>query len=197
MTALTAEILKALTGLYVNDERPTIDERVSLWWHGAQDDDVPGWLSLCRMIAPEKASAGLYLFRCAGPNGMRRGHDLDAMLDWCHGIAAEAACTGRRARRERIANYASTWGRQAGRDGAALAMWGAEIRDVLPGIHARAAQYGCRSADYLTVRTYAEVEASELLFDFSTDVRQVANGNPDSALRSRFEAITGRAYPYQ
>ena len=192
-----ADLVAQLAGLYEADEKPTLEERVSLWWHGRQDDEVPGWLGLCRMIAPDPAAAALYLFHCAGPNGMRRGHDLATLQSWAYGIAAEAACTGRRARRERMAGYASRWGRQAGVDGCALAMWGKEIRDILPGIHARAEQYGCRSADYLTVRTYAEVEALDLWRNFRADMAQAAKESPDASFRYRWELKTGRAYPYQ
>jgi hypothetical protein len=193
---MTAETLTPqAVAIYEADSRPSIHELVSVWQEGVFSEDIPGLLNLCSIVAEDPASQWLYQFHCAGPDGLRRGRGLDTLVSWCHGIAAEAASTAARYRPERMANYRRRWARQAGCDGAALAMWGREVRDVLPGVNKRSEQYGCRPADYLQVRSYAEVEADTLLRSFRTDMEQAATERFDASFRARYLLATGREIP--
>lgn len=175
------------------DAPPTIHEMVSRWYWGEAGEDVAGLLALCNMVAPDPAAQWLYLFGEAGD--LRRGRGLEAVESWCWGMAAEAACTAARHRPERMANYRRRWARQAGHDGAALAMWGRSIRDDLPGVQKRAERYGCRPADYLQVRSYVEVEADRLIRGFRTDMEQAVTGRFDSSFRARYFTTTGKDIP--
>lgn len=183
---------QAAKALWEADSRPSIHELVSAWWWGVSSEDVPGLISLANMVAHDPADQWLYQFHCAGPDGLRRGRGLDRLEAWCWGMAAEAASTGARHRPERLASYKRRWARQAGIDGAAMAMWGADVRDVLPGVNKRAEQYGCRPADYLSVRSYVEVEADSGIRSFKTDMEQAFSGNFDSSFRARYLVATGR-----
>ena len=174
------------------DSRPSVHELVSAWWWGVPSDDIAGLISLCHIVARDPADQWLYQFHCAGPDGLRRGRGMDVLHSWTFGMAAEAASTGARYRPERMAAYRRRWARQAGIDGAALAMWGAEVRDLLPGVNKRSERYGCRPADYLQVRSYVEVEADSALRHFKTDMEQALSGNFDASFRARYLAATGR-----
>lgn len=177
------------------DSKPTVNELVSAWCWGVWSEDIAGWIGLCNIVAPDPAAQWLYQFSCAGPDGLRRGRGLALLESWCWGMAAEAASTGRRHRHERMAAYRRRWGRQAGQDGAALAMWGREVRDVLPGVGKRCEQYGCRPADYLAIRSYVEIEADTLLRGFRTDMEQAYSGRYDGSFRARYLLATGREMP--
>lgn len=174
------------------DSRPSIHELVSAWWWGVFSDDIPGFIHLCHIVAPDPVSQWLYQFHCAGPDGLKRGPGLDRLESWCYGMAAEAASTGARHRPERMASYRRRWARMAGIDGAALAMWGAEVRDLIPGVNKRAEKYGCRPADYLAVRSYVEIEADAALRSFKTDMEQAHTGRFDTSFRARYYDATGR-----
>lgn len=178
--------------LWEADSRPSIHELVSAWWWGVNSEDVAGLIALCNLVAGDPVDQWLYQFHCAGPDGLKRGSGLDRLESWCYGMAAEAASTGARYRPERLAAYKRRWARQAGIDGAALAMWGAEVRDILPGVNKRSERYGCRPADYLAVRSYVEVEADASLRSFKTDMEQALTGNYDTSFRARYLTATGR-----
>lgn len=193
--ALAREIVAALGPTHKPDDPPTVHEITSRWLEGEWNEDAPGWLQLCRIVAPDPVAEWLYVFHLVGPSGLYRGKGLSTLQDWCAGIAAEGAFTGRRWRRERMAAYRRRWARQAGRDGAALAMWGAEVRDVLPGVNKRAQQYGVRIEDYLTIRDYAEHEAFDLLADFKADMVQAHSGKFDGYFRKRYALAMGREMP--
>lgn len=182
-------------GIFEADSKPSIHELVAVWIGGVWNEEIAGYFGLCNLVAADPVSQWLYQFHCAGPEGLRRGVGLDTLTSWCHGIAAEAASTAIRYRPERLANYRRRWARQAGCDGAALAMWGKDIRDVLPGANKRSEKYGCRPADYLEVRSYAEVEADQLLRSFKTDMEQAHSGHFDHSFRARYEQKTGRPIP--
>lgn len=172
------------------DAPPTVHELVSCWYWGEPIEDVAGFLSLCNIVASDPVAQWLYVFSEA--DDIRRGRGLETLESWCFGMAAEAAFTASRFRPERAANYRRRWARQAGRDGAALAMWGKSIRDDLPGAQKRADRYGCRPADYLEVRSYVEVEADRLIREFKTDMEQALHGRFDASFRARYYAATGR-----
>lgn len=190
---MNVETKAAQTAVWEAESRPTIHELVSGWYWGEFSEDVPFLLSLCNIVAPDPVAQWLYLFGEVGD--LRRGRGLDALQSWCWGMAAEAASTGIRHRGERVANYRRRWARQAGQDGAALAMWGKGIRDDLPGVQKRADAYGCRPADYLAVRSYVEVEADALLRGFRTDIEQAMVGKFDGSFRARYYTATGREIP--
>lgn len=190
-----AQAIREIAKPQSSDDIPTVHEVVACWATGEHCEEVPGWLQLCRLVAPDPAAEWLYLFGVVGPHGLWRGRMLQNLQDWCAGMAAEAAFTGRRFRRERVSGYQRRWGRQAGRDGAALAMWGQEVRDILPGIKKRAEQYGCKEETYRSIRDYVELEASNLISDFRADMVQAASGRFDGYFRARYEEKFGHPMP--
>jgi hypothetical protein len=189
-----ASLIESLAGVHQPRPEPkTVHERVAAFWWGEWDEDVPGWLNLCDMVAADPVAKCLYQFAHAGDMA---GEGAARVLEaWCAGMAAECAMSINSRKRPRIASYRVEWGRQAANDGAALAMWGASIRDMLPGINKRAAKYGCRSEAYQRVRDYVEVEASDLIFGFSRDMEQAHLERFDPHFRSRWERVTGRPFP--
>lgn len=193
---MTAENKAAQTvEIFEAHSPPSIHELVSAWLAGMDSPEIAYIIGACNMVAPDPVAQWLYQYQCGGPDSLVRGRGLDTLTSWCHGTAAECAASSRRYRPERDLNYRRRWARQAGCDGAAMAMWGGEIRDDLPGVNKRAEQYGCRPADYLKVRNYVEVEADKLIRGFRTDIEQVFSEKPDRSLRTRFLDVTGRDYP--
>lgn len=189
--AVTA-LIESLKELRTSDP-PLVDERVGAYWWGEWDEEIAFALAMCATVSEEPVAKHLYLFSCAGDMAGREA--VQQVVWWCAGSAAECAMTVNSRRRLRIPSYKAEWGRQAGNDGAALAMWGESIRDVLPGVNKRAQKYGCRDEAYLRVRDYVQAEASELIFRFKRDMEMAVTGRFDPDFRSRWEICTGRKWP--
>jgi hypothetical protein len=179
--------------MHERHEPPTVHERVAAFWWGQWDEDVPGWLNLCDIVASDPVAKYLYQFSNAGD--MAGDEAVKQLESWCHGMAAECAMSINSRKLPRIPSYRPEWGRQAAKDGAALAMWGADIRDVLPGVNKRAERYGCRSEAYIRVRDYVEAVANELISDFSRDMEQAHFERFDPWFRERWERKMGKAFP--
>jgi hypothetical protein len=193
--AVLMDAIRAVATPQASPDVPTVHEIVACWAAGEACEDVPGWLQLCRMVSPDPTAEWLYIFSVVGPHGIWRGRMLLNLQDWCAGMAAEAAFTGRRFRKERLTGYQRRWGRQAGRDGAALAMWGQDVREILPGVNKRAEQYGCKESTYRMIRDYVELEAANLISDFRADMEQAAAGRFDGWFRARYAEKFGREMP--
>jgi hypothetical protein len=195
MTVATnpAQIIAKLAGLYERQDRPDAAQRTAAYWWGAQDDEVAFAIGVCDTVSNDPVAKHLYQFKCA--EDMAGDEAVAAVVSWCNGKAAECAVARNTRNRLRIPSYRVEWGRQAGNDGAALAMWGAGIRDVLPGVNKRAAKYGCRDEAYLRVRNHVELEAMDLIEQFSRDMEMVLNERFDPDFRARWERKTGRLFP--
>lgn len=187
------ELIVSLAGTHERKEPPGVHERVAAFWWGQWDEDVPGWLNLCDIVSPDPVAKLLYQFSNAGD--MAGDEAVQRVESWCYGMAAECAMAVNSRKRPRIASYRVEWGRQAAKDGAALAMWGGAIRDVLPGVNKRAERYGCRDEAYLRVRQYVELEARDLIDDFSRDMEQAYLERFDPWFRDRWERRMGLPFP--
>ena len=187
-------LIASLAGTHERGELPpSVHERVAAWFWGACDEEIVGYIGLCDMVAADPVAKHLYLFHCAEDmSGEQAVKDLEA---WCAGMAAECAVAINSRKRLRIPSYKPEWGRQAGNDGAALAMWGDRIRDLLPGVNKRAERYGCRDEAYLRVREHVQIEADDLIGRFKRDMEQAECGRFDPDFRARWEAKTGRPFP--
>lgn len=187
-----AQTVASLAGLFERPERPTAHERIAAHYWGAADEDAVWWFGMASLVSPEPVARHLYLFQCA--EDMSGDNACAELTAWCAGMAAECAMSVNSRRRPRIASYRPEWGRQAGKDGAALAMWGEGIRDVLPGVNKRADRFGCRDEAYLRVRDYVQAEAAELIFRFARDVEMAESERFDPDFRERWERATGREW---
>jgi hypothetical protein len=193
VAATVKAIVESLAGTHERPEPTSVHERVAQFWWGQWDEDVPGWLNLCDIVAADPVAKFLYQFAQAGDMG---GDEAIAQLEsWCHGMAAECAMSINSRKRPRIPSYRADWGRQAAKDGAALAMWGDDIRDLLPGVNKRAERFGCRDEAYLRVRGYVEDEAKTLIEHFSRDMEMAAMERFDPDFRGRWALKMGRPFP--
>lgn len=179
---------------------PDYDARAGAWWWGQTDEEFAYAVGSANTVSPDPVAKHLYLFSRAGD--LAGDVAIAELLAWCHGTAAEAAATagGPRGRPQVVIDRQSRWWRQAGQDGAALAMWGDAswmgdvFRDALPGINKRCAKYRCGAQAYGRVREYVEREAKHLIDGFKRDVEMVLVGRYDPGFRHRWESHTGRAF---
>lgn len=195
-------IIGELRAVYAKngDDGPQLDARAGGWWWGRVDEEFAYAVGSADLVAPDPVAKHLYLFSRAGD--MAGDEAIKTLLAWCHGTAAEAACTtgGPRRRPQVLIDPASRWWRQAGQDGAALAMWGETspcgeaFREAIPGINKRCAKYRCGSQAYGRVREYVEREAKDLIDGFKRDIEMVLLGRYDPSFRQRWEAKTGRSF---
>lgn len=192
-------IISELRAVYrKGDDGPDFDARAGAWWWGHTDEEFAYAVGSADFLASDPVAKHLYLFSRAGDiAGDEAIADLTA---WCHGTAAESACTagsGPRKRPQVLIDRSSRWWRQAGQDGAALAMWGDAgymgdaFRDSIPGINKRCAKYRCGPQAYGRVREYVEREAKRLIDNFKRDVESVLTGNYDPSFRHRWESRSG------
>lgn len=173
-------------------EDDIIRKRIACWWWGRHDEEAAFAIGMADLVAHDPVAKHLYLFHCAGD--MAGPEAVKNLAAWCAGMAAECGMAVNRRKRQKVASYEPRWGRQAGRDGACLAMWGNDIRDLLPGVNKRAARYGCSSDAYLVVRDYVQVEACDLIDGFARDVECAMTGKFDPDFRGRWEQATGRTW---
>lgn len=182
------------------DDGPDYDARAGAWWWGQTDEEFAYAVGSADLVAADPVAKHLYLFSRAGD--MAGDTAISDVIAWCHGAAAEAACTtgGLRRRPQVLIDPASRWWRQAGQDGAALAMWGEAswlgdaFRDAIPGINKRCAKYRCGAQAYSRVRDYVEREAKHLIDEFKRDLEMVLVGRYDPGFRARWEIRTGTRF---
>lgn len=196
------KILADLRAVYckTSDDGPDFDARAGAWWWGQTDEEFAYAIGSADLVSPEPVAKHLYLFSRAGD--MAGTEAISTLVEWCHGMAAETACTigGPRRRPQVLVDRASRWWRQAGQDGAALAMWGDagwmgdSFRDAIPGINKRCAKYRCGAQAYTRVREYVEREAKNLIDGYKRDLESVLIGRYDPSFRARWEARTGRTF---
>jgi hypothetical protein len=182
------------------DDGPDFDARAGAWWWGQTDEEFAYAVGSADLVSSDPIAKHLYLFSRAGD--LAGDEAISALVAWCHGTAAETACTtgGPRGRPRVLIDRESRWWRQAGQDGAALAMWGDvgymgdAFREAIPGINKRCAKYRCGSQAYSRVRDYVEREAKHLIDEFKRDLEMVLVGRYDPGFRHRWEARTGKAF---
>lgn len=185
-------ILQKLRTLYVDDDHP-VHKRVAAFFWGAHDEDVAGYLGLCKIAAVEPMAETLYFWSCGGDmcGGSERSRQVS---DWACGVAADFAAQPVRGGK-RIESYRPHWARMAAHDGVCLAMYGDQIRDLVPGVNKRAAQLKVRDMAYLTLRNHVQQTAERLIADFRADMERVSEGKFSPDFRLRYEASTGHKFP--
>lgn len=190
-----AAILERLAGLYVPHGQPDVDQRVAAWYYGADDEDVPGWLTLCKSIAPEPIAEKVYQLHVA--LDVRQGDTVRGIKDWAYATAAKFALTPRKGamrHRRPIANYDREWGHQAARDGLALAMW-PHLADEVPGRDPRCAAHHVGHDAYMRVREEVRDQTCGLIAGFRADMVECHANRFSRDFRTRWEARFGRAFP--
>ncbi|MUV13569.1 hypothetical protein [Noviluteimonas gilva] len=196
------KIIADLRAVYRNkaDDGPDFDARAGAWWWGQTDDEFAYAVGSADLVSSDPVAKHLYLFSRAGD--LAGAQAIASVISWCHGTAAEAASTagGPRGRPQVVLDRESRWWRQAGQDGAALAMWGEAswwgdaFREAIPGINKRCAKYRCGSQAYGRVREYVEREAKSLIDNFKHDLESVLVGRYDPGFRARWELRTGTTF---
>lgn len=182
-------IVRELTGLYVRQETPDAAQRTGAYWWGAQDEEVPWWLGLCKLINSPIAQS-LYIAHVAEDVRHARG-----LKDWAYRVAVEYAGSrgsGQR-RRSIVESYRTDWGHQAARDGLFMALW-PELRDDVPGRDKRCEQFGCGHQAYQRVRDEVMRQAGDLITGFAMDMEQCRTGRFSRDFTARWELATGREW---
>lgn len=183
-----AEAIAALAQVHQVYEAPDADQRTAAYWWGKQDESVAWWLSLCKRVAADPIAQSLYLASVAEDLSHKRD-----VKDWAYRIAAEIAITpryGSQRNQPAVASYHPRWGRQAARDGVALALW-PHLAEYVPGRNARAAELGCRDHAYQYIRDGVRARAIELVTMFRDDMEQCRSGRYRRDFMERWEATTG------
>jgi hypothetical protein len=183
----TATIHQAVAATFEADSVPDVDQRVAGYWWGKPDDAVGWWLSLCSRVALHPIAQDLYLAHVADDTRHNR-----AIKDWAYEFAATAAVTPRAGQRKRraVESYRLDWGRQAARDGVALALW-PHLRECVAGINQQARRFGCRNDAYQYIREQVEGEAKSLIASFRSDMGMCYDNRFSRDFVSRWEEVTG------
>ena len=191
MTAETkaAQTVAALAGLYSAPETPDATQRTAAYWWGAQDEEVPWWLGLCKLVNSAIAQS-LYIAHAADDARQARG-----MKEWAYGVAAEYAVSrgGGVRRRAVVEAYSPAWGHQASRDGLAAALW-PQLADEIPGRDKRCAELGVGHQAYQRIRDEVNRQASDLIVGFGMDMEQCRTDRFSRDFIGRWELATGREW---
>lgn len=185
----TAQIVQSLAGLYAAPEIPDAAQRTAAYWWGAQDEEVPWWLGLCKLVNGAIAQS-LYIAHVADDARHARG-----MKDWAYGVAAEYAVSrgGGTRRRAVVEAYRPEWGRQAARDGLAAALW-PKLASEIPGRDKRCAELKCGHQAYQRVRDEVSRQASDLIVGFGMDMDQCRESKFSRDFIGRWELATGQEW---
>ena len=186
-TSKAAQTVNALAGLYERPETPDAAQRTAAYWWGAQDEEVPWWLGLCKMVNTPEAQS-LYIASVAEDLRHARG-----LKEWAYRVAVEYAGSrgsGQR-RRSIVEAYRPEWGHQAARDGLAMALW-PDLRGEIPGRDARCEQFGCGHTPYQRIRDEVMRAAGDLITGFAMDMEQCRTGRFSRDFTGRWEVVSGR-----
>lgn len=150
-----------------------VDQRVASWWWGEEDDAVAYALVVASRVNPCPVACSLYLASVADDSSQYR-----QIKEWSYITAADLASRKRRTAVRNIPavlSYRPEWGRQAARDGVALALWPHMAREV-PGINARTSVLGCRDAAYQYIRNGVQSAASVQICTYRSDLEDALIG---------------------
>ena len=183
-------IVRELAGLHAASETPDASQRTAAYWWGAQDEEVPWWLGMCKLVNSAIAQS-LYIAHAAEDVRHSRG-----LKDWAYRVAVDYAGSrgsGQR-RRSIVESYRTDWGHQAARDGLFMALW-PENRDMVPGIGKRCEAFACGSQAYQRIRDEVMRQAGDLITGFGMDMEQCRTGRFSRDFIGRWELATGKAWP--
>lgn len=189
MSTQAAQTVAALAGLYATSETPDAAQRTAAYWWGAQDEEVPWWLVLCKLVNSAIAQS-LYIAHAANDARQARG-----MKEWAYGAAAEYAVSrgGGVRRRAVVGAYSPAWGHQAARDGLASALW-PQLAHEIPGRDKRCAELGVGHQPYQRIRDEVNRQASDLIVGFGMDMEQCRADRFGRDFIGRWETATGREW---
>lgn len=179
-----------IRGFEQPDAHDEVAKRVAAWWWGATDDEIGGHLSTAKMIAPDAIGAAIYMARIADDTSQYR-----TIKDWAYDAAIDfvgAKGSGQR-RRSMVESFRPDWGRQASRDGVAMAIWPHRL-DEIPGISARCAAFGCGKQAYQRVRDEVNHRALEAFVNFMFDLGCITHGRWTRDMAGRWEMATGASF---
>lgn len=169
---------------------PEIDTRIASFVGGTFDEDVAWWLGMANMVASDPVGQALYLAHVADETTRFR-----QIKDWAYRVAVEFVGSkgGKQRKRSLVESYRVDWGHSAARDGAAIAMWGAE---GVPGLVVRAEQFKCGKQAYGRVRDAVQNRATDLIGDYRLSLKWARGDLYSSDHVERWEAITGRTWDH-
>jgi len=172
-----------------------LDQRYARFAREPLSDDEILWLSLASRVMPANSIADkLFLTSRSGCDCYLS--DIAAWGDMVADGIAKAlyrAKTGKR-RRTYVEGYDARWGRQAARDGLAMAMFGP--RDI-PGVVARADQFGCGKQAYQRVRDFVGGAAAVCMEEYRWALLWAMGRIRDRMFDARLDGLNGmeRGYP--
>lgn len=186
-----AVLAQLRAAVHEGELEPDADQRTAAYWWGKPDDAVAWWLGMCRRVAADPISQALYLAHVAEDMSHKR-----EIKDWAYRVAAECASRARQgAKRNQpaVASYDPAWGRQAARDGLAMALW-PHRADEVPGVNFRATCLGCRNDAYQYIRDEVKAKAKELIEWFRADMEQCRKGYWRRDFIDRWQDATGASW---
>lgn len=169
------------------DAHDSVAKRVTAWWWGTPDDEIAGHLTMATMIAPDRIGHAIYMARVADDTSQYRH-----LKDWSYDTAVDfvgAKGSGQR-KRSMVESFRPDWGRQAARDGIAMAIWPHRL-DEIPGKNKRAESFGCGAQAYQRVRDEVNHRALEAFVNFMFDLGCIAHGRWTRDMIGRWELVTG------
>ena len=166
-----------------------LDQRYAKFAREPLSDDEILWLSLASRVMPANSIADkLFLTSRSGCDCY-----LSDIAAWGDLVASGIAMalyrskTGKR-RRTYVEGYDDHWGRQAARDGLAMAMFGP--RDI-PGVVARADQFGCGKQAYQRIRDFVGGAAAVCMEEYRWALLWAMGRIRDRMFDARLEALNG------
>jgi hypothetical protein len=184
---VAAAILPKLKGHEERDLHDIVAARVASWWWGSSDEDIGGFVSMAKLIAPDPIHEAIYFARIADDASRFR-----QLKDWSYGVAVEfvgAKGSGQR-KRSLVEKYDPKWGHQAARDGVARALWPWLEREM-PGRNARCVTTGAGHQAYMRVRDEVQSRTLDGFIAFMFDLGCLMEGRWTRDMIGRWEAATG------
>lgn len=181
------------------EESPSdlIDKRIAGYWGSPRiDEDAAWWMGMANLVAADPCSQALYLMHVA-PESFAGLPDeqtpFPIIRAWAYRVAVEfAGSKGSKQRaRSLVERYRADWGRQAARDGAAIALWGHE---EIPGIVARSERFKCGKQAYQRVRDAVQNRATDLIGDYRVSLRWAKGEIHSGDHVDRWEMATGKKW---
>jgi len=203
------EALKALAGVHerTEDLPPDMYQVFADFGRETLTAEKAFWLGLVRTVCGNTSlPTDLFIAKASGTMGR-----VGRFKEW--GCLTAAQFVGPREseqrRRSTVGAYRTDWGRQAARDGLALAIWGTKHPDVIynglyvvngtgwcdvPGVAARARQFGCTKEAYQSVRDEVGSKAGDLITEAEHWLEMCMTGKFSAEFIRRYEYHSGNVW---